>query len=134
MEVMHDRKKREMFIPQQKYVEESADMFRRTQARPTNNPCDPSMKLSSVDSPKANVEKQAMGRTLYRQLLGRLLFIVTTTRPDAAFLVSQLGRFADNPWLAILEGADQSAKIPPLDEWFWITLWYWKTTATTSSV
>ena len=116
MEVMYDRKKREMFIPQQRYVEESADMFRRTQARPPNNPCDPSMKLSSVDSPKANVEKQAMGRTLYRQLLGRLLFIVTTTRPDAAFPVSQLGRFADNPWLAILEGADQSAKIPPLDE------------------
>ena len=107
MEVMYDRKKREMFISQQRYIEETADMFGQTQARPTGNPCDQSMKLSSANSPKSDVERQAMSRTPYRQLLGRLLFIVTTTRPDAAFPVSQLGRFAENPgsqhWKALIK-------------------------------
>ena len=64
MEVRYDRKKREMFISQQKYIEETADMFGQTQARPTGNPCDPSIKLSSADSPKSDVDEQAMSRTV----------------------------------------------------------------------
>ena len=48
-----------------------------------------------------------MSRTPYRQLLGRLLFRVITTRSDAEFPVSQLGRFADNPgsqhWKALIK-------------------------------
>ena len=66
-------------------------MFEQTQARPTGNPCDPSIKPSNAYSPKSDVEKKAMSRTPYRQLMERLLLIVTTTRPDAAFPVSQLG-------------------------------------------
>ena len=59
MEVRYDRKKREMFISQQKYIEETADMFGQTQARPTGNPCDPIIKLFSADSPKSDVENKS---------------------------------------------------------------------------
>lgn len=66
IEVMYDRRKCEMYISQQKYIPESADMFWQAQARPTGNPCDPNMNLSSADSPKSDVEKQSMSRTPYR--------------------------------------------------------------------
>ena len=106
MEIDYNREKREMFISQHKYIEETANMFGQTQARSTSNPCDSSMKLSGNDSPKNEAEKETMSRTPYRQLLGRLLFVVTTTRPDAAYSLSQLGRFADNPgpkhWKALI--------------------------------
>ena len=58
MEVMYDRKTREICISQQKYIEETADMFGQTQARPTGKPRDPSIKLSSADSSKSDVEKK----------------------------------------------------------------------------
>ena len=55
-------------FPSKKYIEETAEMFGHTQARSTRNPCDPSIKLFSADSPKSDVEKEAMSRTPYWQL------------------------------------------------------------------
>ncbi|KAI9919455.1 hypothetical protein PsorP6_017464 [Peronosclerospora sorghi] len=107
MDINYDHKKRKVFITKQNYIEETTGMFRQVHARTTTNPCDPSTKLSSDYVPKTDAEKESMSRIPYRQLLGRLMFVATTTRSDAAFGLSQLGRFATNPgsqhWRALIK-------------------------------
>ncbi|KAJ0390320.1 hypothetical protein ATCC90586_011926 [Pythium insidiosum] len=100
MEIKYDREKRDMTIMQQHYIKETVELFGQAQARATENPCDPSVKLSATECPHTEEEKEAMSRTPYRQLIGRLLYVATCTRPDIAFAVSQLGRFASNPGIS----------------------------------
>ena len=38
-----------------------------------------------------------MSKTPYRELVGGLLYLSTTTRPDIVFAVSMLARFMENP-------------------------------------
>nr|CCA17491.1 putative polyprotein [Albugo laibachii Nc14] len=80
MEINYDHKKREMSITQQKYLKVTTELFKQRE-----------------DSPKTPEEKEIMKRTPYRQLIGRLLYVATCRRPDVAFAVSQLGRFASDP-------------------------------------
>lgn len=37
------------------------------------------------------------GRQLYRQLIGGLMYLATSTRPDITFAISFLSRFLDKP-------------------------------------
>jgi hypothetical protein len=97
MEIDYDHSKRVMHITQQYYIKATAEMFKQVSARATENPCDQSVKLSSKDCPQSDMEKETMSRTPFRQLIGRLLYVATCTRPDVAFAVSQLSSFASNP-------------------------------------
>nr|CCA19905.1 putative polyprotein [Albugo laibachii Nc14] len=97
MEINYDHKKREMSITQQKYLKLTTELFKQSQARVTENPRDPSLKLSGEDSPKTPEEKEVMKRTPYRPLFVLLLYVATCTRPAVAFAVSQLGRFSSDP-------------------------------------
>ena len=48
------------------------------------------MKLSKCDSPHSNVEKDEMKNTLYKQLIGSLIYVALATRPDILFVVTKL--------------------------------------------
>nr|CCA26625.1 putative polyprotein [Albugo laibachii Nc14] len=97
MEIIYDHTKREMSITQQKYLKVTTELFMQSQARVTENPCDPNLKLPVENSPKTPEEKEVMKRTPFRQLIGRMLYVATCTRADVAFAVSQLGRFTSDP-------------------------------------
>lgn len=58
--------------------------------KPVNTPLDPSIRLSTTDSPP---HSDVAG---YRRLVGRLLYL-TTTRPDITFVVQQLSQFLSQP-------------------------------------
>lgn len=61
-------------------------------------------KLSELDSPNTNEERQLMAKVPYRSLIGELLYLAIMTRPDIAQMVSFLSRFQENPgrkhWVA----------------------------------
>ncbi|KAI9917296.1 hypothetical protein PsorP6_012623 [Peronosclerospora sorghi] len=48
---------REMYITQQKHMEETTEMFHQVRVRTTTNPCDPSTELSVEDSTNRTKEK-----------------------------------------------------------------------------
>ena len=63
-----------------------------SEAQPRSLPCDPRI-YDLLRLPLEPLENP----TLYRELLGSLIYLMTCTRPDLAFIVTLLSRFMQNP-------------------------------------
>lgn len=78
------------FLTQGKYVRNLLERFRMEQCKTAATPLQQNLKLSSDDGTKQ------VDATLYRQLVGSLIYL-TTTRPDLAYSVSVLSQFMSRP-------------------------------------
>eukprot|EP00253_Pinus_taeda_P025107 PITA_25107 len=78
------------FLTQGKYVGTLLEIFRMEQCKTATTPLQQNLKLSSDDGTKQ------VDATLYRQLVGSLIYL-TTTRPDLAYSVSVLSQFMSRP-------------------------------------
>ena len=91
-------------ISQKRYVEKLLNKFGMTDAKTVNTPMDSSQKLTKDLSPTSKEEILEMQEKPYRELIGALIYLSNTTRPDIAFAVSTLSRFCSNPgkahWIA----------------------------------
>ena len=63
-----------------------------TEAQPRNLPIDPSV-YDLLRLPSEELENP----TIYREIIGSLIYIMTATRPDIAFAVTLLSRFMQKP-------------------------------------
>ncbi|KAE9022403.1 Retrovirus-related Pol polyprotein from transposon TNT 1-94 [Phytophthora fragariae] len=97
MEIDHDMTAGTHKIKQTRYIDDVVERFGQENAKPVDNPCAAGLKLSKTQSPGTDAEQNAMRSKPYRSLIGCLLYITTCTRPDIAFVVTQLSRFLENP-------------------------------------
>jgi hypothetical protein len=67
---------------------------------PVKLPADPNIMLSKDQCPKTPADMAEMESIPYKSIVGRLLYISITARPDISPAVSQVGRFCHNPGLA----------------------------------
>ena len=83
---------------------DAADL--KTIRKPRKTPACSNTKLTQQMCPQTDEEKTAMSRKPYRSILGQVLYIAITTRPDIATAASTCGKFAQNPgkahWNALL--------------------------------
>ena len=80
-------------LDQQSYASQILEEFGMADCKPSRTPISPSVQLSDSDSPR-------LGRgdhKLFRRLIGRLIFLITATRPDVSFVVNQLSQFLAEP-------------------------------------
>ncbi|KAE9292008.1 hypothetical protein PR003_g24876 [Phytophthora rubi] len=96
MEIDHDMTAGTLKIKQTRYIDDVVERFGQENAKPVDNPCAAGLKLSKTQSPGTDAEQNAMRSKPYRSLIGCLLYITTCTRPDIAFVVTQLSRFLEN--------------------------------------
>jgi hypothetical protein len=68
-----------------------------TDCKPSCVPANSSVRLSKNMSPRSTEEEAHMSRIPYRQIVGSLLYLVSGTRPDITYSVSQVCRFMQNP-------------------------------------
>ena len=109
---MDDRGKLEWFLGMQKnedsekitldqetYIESVLEKFSTQGSNPSKTPAENNLKLV-----KASEVTQLVDETLYRSLVGSLLYIAKQTGPDIVCIVNALSRFMDKPanshWLA----------------------------------
>ncbi|XP_071699802.1 secreted RxLR effector protein 161-like [Rutidosis leptorrhynchoides] len=84
------RDERGITISQSHYIEKILKKFKRDKCSPVNTPIDPSMKLVPN-------EGEAYSQLEYSRVIGCLMYAMTSTRPDIAFVVGKLSRFTSNP-------------------------------------
>ena len=99
MEINHNRSARIIMIKQTSYIDDVVKNFGQKDAKRVDKPCAVGMKLSSTQSPTTEERRSAMRLMTYRSLIGCLLYITTCTRPDIAYVVTQLSHFLEKPGL-----------------------------------
>ena len=86
-------------LDQQTHIESVLEKFSMQDSNPSKAPAENNLKLV-----KAAEVEQLVDETLYRSLIGSLLYIAKQTRPDIVWIVNVLSRFTDKPanshWLA----------------------------------
>lgn len=87
MKIERDRDKHEIKISQKQYLISVLTRFGMLECNPVRTPLEPNVKLSSAKG-ETNEEKLP-----YQQLIGTLMYLSVTTRPDISFAVSYLSQF-----------------------------------------
>nr|ABF94929.1 retrotransposon protein, putative, Ty1-copia subclass [Oryza sativa Japonica Group] len=75
---------------QSHYVEKILNRFGYIDSKPSPTPYDPSLLLRKN-------KRIARNQLEYSQIIGSLMYLASTTRPDISFVVSKLSRFTSNP-------------------------------------
>ena len=101
LHIDYDRANKKLALNQQLYIEQLAEKYGQTKARPVYNPADTNSQLrADLDSPFLNEKEHA----LFRQIVGSLIYAVHT-RPDIAVPVSNVARYLNKPQKAHLQAA-----------------------------
>lgn len=86
-------------LSQRKYVNKIIESFGMSQCKPAYTPLISGVKLSKEMEAKSPDEKREMENKPYKELIGSLLYLANTTRPDISFAVGALSRYNINPGL-----------------------------------
>lgn len=93
MEIKRDRKMKTISVNQQGYISRMLRRFGMEDCKTTTSPVNSSINLSELKEEEAITEK----RFPYREAVGCLNYIAQISRPDIAYIVGNLARFANNP-------------------------------------
>lgn len=102
MEVIRDRPRRTLRLSQEAYLRRVLEDFGMLQANPVATPMETSVHL--VPAEDGYQAESSLVKT-YQSAVGSLMYAMLGTRPDLAFAVSVVSRFASNPtdrhWTAV---------------------------------
>jgi hypothetical protein len=105
MTIGRDREKGEMSISQPDFVDALLKKVKMEGCNPVGTPAEPGLPLTSNMSPQQEKEKEEMRSIPYKEAVGALLYLSTTTRPDISYAVGQVAKFCQNPgiqhWKAV---------------------------------
>lgn len=77
-------------LNQAHYVEKLLDRFGHSDSKPAATPYDPCLKLHKNQGPGLDAVK-------FSQIIGSLMYLANTTRPDICYAVSRLSRYSSKP-------------------------------------
>jgi hypothetical protein len=100
IEVKRCRTTRRLFLSQRKYTGDILERFGMMDCKPVFTPMNPGEPLSAQQSPQTAAERDEMESYPYRAVVGSLMYLMVTTRPDLAYAVSMVSRYMDNPGMA----------------------------------
>jgi len=105
VEVKRDRSTRTLTLNQRQYILDLLERFSLSDCNAVTTPLDPSVRLSSAQSPQTKEDIKAMHSVPYLQAVGALMYLAVATRPDISYTVGVLARFSKNPgplhWKAV---------------------------------
>lgn len=82
---------------QRKYITKILQDFGMDESKPMKTPLDGNSKLSKQDAPRTNEEITEMKDVPYQSLIGALMYLAVSTRPDIAYTISVLSQYNVNP-------------------------------------
>jgi Reverse transcriptase (RNA-dependent DNA polymerase) len=97
IEVKRDREARTIHLSQRAYIDSILRRFNFDGLKPLSTPMDTQVHLRSEQAPTTPAEFAMMRDVPYREAVGALNWAALATRPDIAFAVATVARFASNP-------------------------------------
>jgi hypothetical protein len=79
---------------QTKYLEAILLRFKMTDCNPKSIPCDINVNKNNTDSIDS---KDLVDPKLYREIVGSLIYVMTSTRPDLCYVVTKLSQYMKQP-------------------------------------
>ena len=95
--IHRDRKRRIVFVNQHKYAATILERFQMTDARATHTPLETNNILKHSDRPTNPDEVAIMAEKPYRQVVGSLMYLMVSTRPDLATVIRETSQHLTNP-------------------------------------
>lgn len=106
MRINHDREKGTMTLDSTEYAKRVLKRFGYENCKPKYTPLPTGAVLELSQCPSTDEEREYMKDKPYHELLGCLMWLQVSTRPDLSYTVNVLSRFQANPgkahWLAAL--------------------------------
>jgi hypothetical protein len=100
IEIHRDRPNRSLSLSQSQFITNLLTEHGLQDCKPVATPLNPGSHLSSSMSPQNDAEASEMRQYPYISVVGSLMYLALTTRPDIAYAAGVLARFNSNPGLA----------------------------------
>lgn len=81
-----------IYMNQRKYISDILKRFDMSECKPVSSPLDPNKKLKACEENGVPVDSE-----LYQSIIGSLMYLATSTRPDISYAVSALSQFNSRP-------------------------------------
>ena len=95
LDINRDREKRQLHLSQPDFISKILERFNMQTCHPKGTPA---ARRSNLMQPADLVaDHQNTSPVPYREAIGSLIYVMTMTRPDIAFSVSQASQFCENP-------------------------------------
>jgi hypothetical protein len=121
LEITRDRVNGLLTLSQAAYVTDIVHKFHLQDSKPALIPMECRHRLSAADSPHTDEDKAAMASCPYREAVGSLMYLMTSTRPDIAAPVGFLSRYLSCPGRLHWEAAKRVLKYVNTTRTFGIT-------------
>src|SRR6266702_3400400 len=105
LEIHRDRPNRCLSISQSQYISNLIQEHGLSDSKPVSTPLNPGTRLSTSMCPQNEAEASEMRQYPYISVVGCLMYLAVTTRPDIAYSAGVLARFNSNPGLAHWQAA-----------------------------
>ena len=83
--------KQEIF--QEKFIDRILLKFKMSDCNPKKHPCEPNCSKLDFNDSSPFLEDS----TLYREIVGSLIYLMVCTRPDISYIVTKLSQYLSNP-------------------------------------
>jgi hypothetical protein len=97
IEIHRDRSNRRLSISQSQYISDLLQEHALHDSKPVSTPLNPGSRLSTSMRPQNDSEALEMKQYPYISVVGSLMYLAITTRPDIAYAAGVLARFNSNP-------------------------------------
>ena len=97
IEIHRDRPNRHLSISQSQFISNLVHEHGLGDSKPVSTPLNPGTRLSTSMCPQNDAEAQEMQQHPYISVVGSLMYLAVTTRPDIAYAAGVLARFNSNP-------------------------------------
>ena len=105
MEIHRDRPNRRLCLFQSQHIANLLQEHGLQDCKPVSTPLNPGSRLSTSMSSQNAAEASEMCQCPYISVVGSLMYLAVTTRPDIAYAAGVLARFNSNPGSAHWQAA-----------------------------
>lgn len=94
--IIRNRSRRSLTISQDTYIDSILREFHMDTSNAVGTPLPPKLQLTSDQCAQTEAEILEMKKIPYCTVVGKVMYLATTTRPDIAYAVRELARFMSN--------------------------------------